>query len=438
MDLTNLNKSILDRKTPPQAMPMRPISLPPYSEASLSNGISVYLLPFGNADVVDIQMVFGGGKVFQSKTGQAGFMSRNMSEGTASYSSLELAQHLDNYGAWVVPSSGSEFISVSLSTLTRHIPSTIPFMKEVAFTPTFPQTEFDKMKQRTLEKMHINSQKTNNIARKNFSRYFYGFDHPYGSYFGAEELEQLERDDLVAYFNQYLYPGNFKLLVVGKFDEDNMLKMLEENFGGLDLKEPFKGVSPAKDATPRQELGRKYIEKDGMQATLRLGHRGVKYGHPDYYPLQVMNTILGGYFGSRLMKNIREDKGYTYGIYSGMAAFKHDGHFVVQGDVGNEYIEPTITEVKKEMRKLMDDGVGESELQLVKNYMLGKAISQRETPFQLAGTLRFTIENGLTFADIDRKWEIYQNITTKEVQELAQKYLFPDDMLEVVVGKMVE
>ena len=436
MDIPNLNKDILDRSMPPQAMPMKKITLPPYSQTRLSNGIQVYFLPFGNVEVTDVQVVFRAGKAFQQKSGQAGFTTRNMSEGTKSYQSLELSQILDNFGAWISPSSGSENISVSLSTLTHHIESTLPLLHEVALMPEFPVSEFDKMKQRTLEKMHVNEQKTNNIAGRRFSDLFYGATHPYGSYFGVAELETLERDDLVDYYRKYLYPGNFSLMVVGRFDENKMLSMLDATFGHLDLKAANVEKSPAIDAKPVLHTGREYVEKEGMQATLRLGHKGLSFRHPDYYQMVVVNTILGGYFGSRLMKNIREEKGYTYGIYSSFAGQKHDGHFVVQGDVGNQYIEATITEVKKEMNKLMEDGVEEDELQLVKNYLLGKAISQRETPFQMAGVLRFAVENELSFEEIDQKLEIYQNITAEEVRALAQKYLHPDDMLEVVVGKL--
>ncbi|MEZ4776980.1 MAG: pitrilysin family protein [Bacteroidia bacterium] len=427
---------MLDRSTPPAAQPLKNVSLPDFHRHTLSNGIPVYIMPFGTLEIVEIQVVFKAGQSYQPKTGIASFTARNMPEGTKSYSSLSLAQTLDAYGAWLNHESDDEGVSFSLATLSRHLGNTLPLLHEVITAPLFLAEEFDKMKERTLQQMQVNAQKTSNIARRYFDELLFGKDHPYGMYFGEEALKEITLPELIQYHHNYLYPGNFSIIASGRFDEKNVLNQLEENFGGLILRPALSEISRAARKAPDAPVGRQFFEKKGMQATLRMGYRTVPFSHPDYYPMQVVNTILGGYFGSRLMKNIREEKGYTYGIYSGWVGNKYDGYFVVQSDVGNQYITPTIQEVKAEMRKLSEEGVTEDELQLVSNYLLGKSIGQRETPFQMGDLVRYSIINDIPFKELDRKFEVIQNITTNEIQELANKYLKPDHMLEVVVGEM--
>lgn len=426
----------LDRNTPPVAQPLSKVSLPPYATHKLSNGIPVYLLQHGSVSVVEVQAIFKAGNGYQDKVGQSQFTAQNLKEGTAHYSSLDLAQQLDGLGAWISNDSEESYVALNLATTTANLTKSLPLLKEVITHPTFPEDEFEKMKQRTLQKLSVSEKKTAYLARRQFRHLMFGNTHTYGVHFGKPELLKLERQDLLDYHEAYLYPGNFSLSVVGKFDPQETLEVLESIFGQLPTRPAINSTSAALLPTPESATGRHYFEQEGMQATVRLGHVGFDRSHPDYYGMVVVNTILGGYFGSRLMKNIREDKGYTYGIYSGWLAYRYGGMFVIQADVGNEYIEPTITEIKSEMHKLIADGVQEDELSLVKNYLLGRNISQRETPFQLGDIVRYSITHDISFEEIDRKFEVIQAITTAEVQALAQQYLQPDNMLEVVVGKM--
>lgn len=422
----------LNRSLAPAASSFKHIPLPNYKELSLSNGIPVYLLPYGTVEVIEVQAVFQGGTNYQHKGGLATFCMQNMVEATQSHDSLSLAQTLDGYGAWLSQRVGEEGLSVSLATLSKNLSHTLHLLREVVTEPAFSEHEFQNMRTRTLQKMHVAEQKTSNRANRAFRRRMFRGKHPYGSTFGSEELNKLTLAELKSYFESYILTGNLSLLVTGKFDQDVCLNLLEKEFGHLVIE----GNSPQTAILPEveAELGRHIIEQEGLQSSIRLGHRGIPRNHTDYYGMQVVNTILGGYFGSRLMHNIREEKGYTYGIYSGWLGLAHGGFFIVQADVGNEYAEATISEVKKEMTLLSEKGVSDSELDLVKNYMLGQGISQRETPFQLGDLLRFSLLQGISFEEIDRKFEVISKISAKEIQELAQKYLKPDQMLEVIVG----
>lgn len=429
-------KNALNRNIPPAARPLSNVKLKPFTRYNLSNGIPVYLLPCGSVDVVEVQTIFKAGKGYQEKVGQAQFTARNLQEGTERLSSLELARELDGLGAWMSNDTGESFLTVNLATTTENLPYSLPLMREVIVAPTFPEGEFNNMKQRTLQKLSVSEKQTSYLARRHFRHLMFGQDHAYGIHFGSRELLQIERQDLLNYQATYLQPGNFCFSVVGKFEEQQVMDQLEKTFGNLVLQAPNIAVSSASLTPPPSLAGRHYFEQEGMQATVRLGQRAFARSHPDYYGMSVVNTIFGGYFGSRLMKNIREEKGYTYGIYSSWASFRFDGMLIIQTDVGNEYIEPTINEIKSEMHKLMTEGVTMDELELVKNYLLGRSISYRETPFQLGDILRESIANEITFEEMDREFEVIQQITPEEIQALAQRYYQPDNLLEVVVGKM--
>jgi len=424
---------ILDRTLAPNASAFRHIPLPEAQKVTLSNGIPVYLLPYGTAEVLEVQAIFKGGTNYQKKAGVAAFSMQNMVEATRQHSSLELARILDGYGAWMGQQAEEECLSVSLATLSKNLVHTLHLLKEVITEPLFSEQEFVAMKARSLQRMHVSEQKTATKAIRSFRELMFGEKHPYGLSFGSAELESIELEEIRAYYHSFIYPGNLSLLLCGNYDQDACLHLLEKEFGKLP--KGRKAPESVKIASGNPLLGRHVLDHDGMQSSLRLGHKGIARNHEDYYGMQVANTILGGYFGSRLMHNIREEKGYTYGIYSGWLGLKHGGFFIVQADVGNEYAEATIEEVKKEMRLLCEKGVSASELDLVKSYMLGQGISQRETPFQLGELLRFSLSQEIPFREIDRKFEVINQISADEIQTLVNKYLQPDQMIEVVVGK---
>jgi len=429
-------QQLLDRYTPPAAGPLKKVSLPPYEQTALDNGLPVYLLPYGTAEVVQLQMVYRAGTGYQPRAGLASYTARMMQEGTRRHSSLEIAQKLDEYGAWLGNDTTEQALAMTLTTLSSHLEKVLPLFQEVLESPAFPEREFDLMKARNLQKLQVQEMKTSFQARRYFGHYLFGKNHPYGMHLGREELMTLDLPQIIQYYQQYVHAGNAALLVVGNFEEAPLMQQLNQLFGQQPMPDTPAPVSQVLRAGLVSQNGRRYHQLPGMQATLRLGHLGFRREHPDYYPMQVVNTILGGYFGSRLMKNIREEKGYTYGIYSAWVSLKYHGFLVVQTDVGNEYIEATISEVKKEMQALRQQPVPPDELELVKNYLLGKSISQRETPFQMAEILRASVMNGISFEEMDRKFEIFQQISAEDILALSQKYLQPDSLLEVVVGEM--
>jgi len=427
----------IDRTQAPLAGPLNNISLPDVSHVQLFNGVDLHMIQHGNVDVVTLQAIFKAGKGHQAQAGLANFTARNMQEGTHSYTGLELARKLDEYGGWLGHNTGEEYVAFQLTTLSENVPRCLELIKEVMFMPVFPEDKFENMRQRTLQKLSIESQKTRYQAKRLFGQLMFGQEHPYGMHVGPEQIEQLSLQAIRQYHQTYFYPGNYILTAVGKFKEGDLVDMANRILGADSTREPVKSPSRAERISATFEPGRTYYDMEGMQATIRLGHPAFNRSHPDFYGMQIVNTILGGYFGSRLMQNIREEKGYTYGIYSGWVAMANGGYFVVQSDIGNEYIEPTIEEVRKEMNALAQEPISGAELNLVKNYLLGRSISERETPFQLSDILRFSLVSGISFEELDRKFEVIRQIQPEDIQRLAAQYFRPDALLEVVCGKQV-
>ncbi|WNJ16344.1 pitrilysin family protein [Pontibacter sp. G13] len=429
-----MSQFMIDRSVRPTSQPFRVSNLPPFESRKLDNGIPVYLMQFGQSDVVDVQAIIGSGKSHQNKTGQASWMMKSLLEGTTSWSSLQIAQQLDGLGAWLNPSTSEDSMTLKLATTTTNFSKVLPIFKEVLLSPTFPRKEFQDMQKRAIDRQRVSEQKTSTQASRHFGKLLFGDGHPYGSYMGTDELKALSLEDLRTFHRNHVYPGNIKLAVVGKFDSKAIMKMLNTQFGGLSIQAYPKLEEVGHLDEFAANLGRHSFKLGNLQSSIQVGHLGMKRTHDDYYPMQVVNTVLGGYYGSRLMKSIREEKGYTYGIYSGWMGLKQGGALLVSTDVANEYVGDTLNLIKIELDRLRNDLMDESELGLVKNYLLGQSINKRETPFQLGDLLMFSLVHDISFGEMDRKYEVIQNMTPQLVLDMAQKHLKPDQLLEVIVG----
>jgi zinc protease len=436
-----METEMMNRSVPPAAAPLEKILFPTVRRAALRNGVDVYMLQFGSQEVMELVALFPAGKCFEPAAAVSNFTAKMIQEGTRHRNSLEFARAIDNFGAFVHVESGYEAASVGLTTLSKHIQKTVPLWAEMILEPSMPEMELEKMRERSLQHLDVEEQKTGYIARREFNRLLFGAAHPYGAPGGKAEIAALQLADLKAFHQSHFHPGNAVIVAVGRFDEAALLDSLNATLGQQALApgqaKVDLGMSHGRWQADTPATGLQYFEKpDSVQATLRVGHRAFARSHPDYYPMQVVNTVYGGYFGSRLMKNIREDKGYTYGVGSAWLSMKYDGLFLVQTDVDNAYIEPTLREIKMEMDRLIAHGVSDAELDLVRNYTLGRSATGRETPSQLNQLMQNALINGFDFQDMDQKFDIVMGLTAADIQRLARHYFDPAQLLEVVCGKM--
>lgn len=410
--------------------------VPPFRQLVLANGIPVYLVRFGPQPVIGLQLVFRAGHSYEPLPGVDGLMCRMLNEGTANYSGLQIAQQLDACGAFFSTNPGFEVTSLSLSGLAHRIGEVLPLLQDIVLNATFPEPEWNLMRQRTLQQMDVEEQKTGYHARRAFLHGMYGSSHPYGSHTGRQEFLAVERQHVQDYYRNVIRPGNCSIIVAGLYDEDSVIAQLEQYFGRLQPNTP-ELISRAGHIPAQPEVGTRYIPLPGnLQSAVRVGHGGMPRNHPDYHGMRMVTTILGGYFGSRLMQNIREEKGYTYGIGAHWVSMKHGGYFGVSTDVGNAYVPDTLAQIRLEIERLRQDLVPEAELELARNYLLGRILSEQETCFQIADLLRSHLANELPLTTLNESFQQLQALTPTRIRELAQQYLHPDQLLEVVCGAM--
>lgn len=424
---------MLDRTIAPPSGAFRPPHLPAYSRHQLSNGLEVYLLPFGQDEVLQLEWISRAGNAFLQQAGLANYSLANLQEGTDKRSAKQIAQELDQYGAWIGHDVGDEVVSLQLSMLSKQFAQIVPLFRDLLCEPSFPEENFVQMKARAQQNLLTASQKTSFQARRRFGHLLYGQGHPYGRHLGVPELEALSLVDIRTYHQHYLVPANTVLAICGRFETEAILSVLEEQLGTIPSGNAPLLTDYAEQA-PQNQLTTELIERKGPQSTIRMGHLSLSRHDDDYVGMRVLMSLLGGFFGSRLMKKIREEKGYTYGVYAALSGRPRYGQIVIQTDVANTYVEETRQLILDEMKRLQDHAPEEEELRLVKNYMLGQSLNQRETAFQLGGILRYHIASGIDFTEMEQRFLQIEALTPAKIRDLAQKWLRPEQMLSIICG----
>jgi predicted Zn-dependent peptidase len=272
-----------------------------------------------------------------------------------------------------------------------------------------------------------------NIARSVQMRMLFGNNHPYGYMVTVEDFDHINRVELLKFHQEFYQPKFCKIIVSGKAD-DKVLKMIDKQFGGLWHNSDISPKSFEIQAEKEQQV---YINKpEAVQSAVRIGKILINKLHPDFTAMSVLTCILGGYMGSRLMKKIREEKGYTYGINSILVSFKNAGYLTIVSELGAHVTAHGIADIYSEIGQLRNEPVPEEELIRVKRYMLGDVSRMFDGPFAQADSLISLLELDLDYDYFAKMTDVIKNVSSSQIQELANKYLDPATFGQVVVGKM--
>lgn len=427
----------LNRQIPPPICPLSDIHVTYPESQRLKNGIPLHVIRAGMEDVVRFDLLIGAGQWHQTQALQAMFTNRMLREGTSSLTSQQIAEKLDYYGAMMELSSSVNCGFITLYSLNKYFPQTIELVADMLMNPTFPEKEMEVVVEVNKQRFLINSTRVEMMGRKRLNRALFGEAHPLGRYAEVEDYDRLSPEVLKSFYHQHYHSGNSSIYLSGKITPE-IIQSVERALGDV----PWGKVSHAssfQSITPQPEAGKRFfVEKeDALQSSIKLGGFVMDRLHPDFLKVRVMVTLLGGYFGSRLMSNIREDKGYTYGIGAGIVTYPGVSVLAISTEAANEYVEAVITEVYKEMDRLCNDRVPQTELDMVKNYMLGDWCRSYEGPFSLSDAWIYVETGGLDKEFFVRSIDAIQSITCEEVQALAQKYLCKENLIEVIAGKKV-
>lgn len=408
------------------------LHLKPYDRFDLNNGVPVYCIHAGSQEVVQVEWVFYSGNSYETQKGVAGATNFMLKNGTSKKTAFEINEAFDYYGAWCNRSCYNETAVVTLHCLSKHLFLLLPLIQEMLTDSVFPEEELRIYKQNAKQRLEVNLKKCEFVAGRLIDSYVFGEDHPYGVYSSPEDIDQLETSLLKAFYNKHYLNGHCSIFISG-YLPTGLKEELSAVFGGSGLKPP-PSILPAPASRPAaQRVYRIQNDPQAVQGAIRLAQPFPNRHHPDFRKAVVLNNVFGGFFGSRLMSNIREDKGYTYGIYSYLQNHIQQSAWLVSTEAGKDVCEATISEVYKEMQRLRDEPVDEQELLLVRNYMIGGILGDLDGPFQIMTKWKNIILNQLSEAYFQESVEIIKTISAQELQELANRYLVPEKFYELVV-----
>jgi predicted Zn-dependent peptidase len=408
------------------------LKLKPYQQFTLQNGVPVYGIDAGAQEVIQVELVFYAGNWYEQQKNVAAATNYLLKNGTSKRSAFELNELFEYYGAYCNRSCYNETAVITLSSLSKQLPSILPVVKEMITDSVFSEEELDIYKQNSKQRLKVNLQKSDFVATRLADAYLYGEDHPYGKYTNPEDLDALNSGLLKDFFKQYYLDGQCVIFVSGKLPAD-IEQQLNTAFGDLALKPFNKKFTSIPQLPATEKKYRVQNDANGVQGAIRIARPFPNRHHPDFMKVMVLNTLFGGFFGSRLMSNIREDKGYTYGIHSYVQNHIHESAWMISTEAGKDVCEATIEEVYKEMKLLREELVDEEELLLVRNFLIGTILGDLDGPFHIMSRWKNLILNDLTDDYFYRSIETIKTISTEELRELAKKYLNPEQFYELVV-----
>ena len=406
------------------------MQLKPYEKFVLDNGVEVYAITGGAEDVLQIEWVFYAGNWFEERNLVAASTNFLLKNGTSGKNAFQLNEHFEYYGSHLNRHCYNETATVSLHSLSKHLEVLLPVIKELISDSVFPEEEISTYKQNMKQRLNVNLKKCDFVAHRLIDKYVYGEDHPYGRFTRFEDFDSITREELIKFYQQYYLNGKMIIFVAGKLP-GNIFSLLNKNFG--DLKNQHVTSNDIAIQPADEKKYRVTNDPNGVQGAIRLGTPFPNRRHPDFLKAQVLNVLFGGFFGSRLMTNIREDKGYTYGIHSYVQNHIHQTAWIISTEAGRDVCEPAIVEVYKEMELLRNESVDDEELLLVRNYMMGSLLADLDGPFQIINRWKNIILNGLDESYFYKSIDTIKTVSSTELQELANKYLLPENFYELVV-----
>ncbi len=423
----------MNRALAPDIHEVDSITLPGVKKLSLDNGVPVYIINEGEQEVVKVELLFKAGKWFEEENLTADLVSRMLREGTQAHSAKQIADRFDYYGANFDTGAGLETASASVYSLTKHIGHLLPLFSEIITGSVFPQNELNTIISNRKQRLAVDLQKNDFVANRNFVNALFGNKHPYGRITQAEDFDKITSSGLRSFFKKYYNASGLVIMVAGKFD-DSLIKKLNEHFGNKDWMIEIRGEDIFHAVDPTPQIVQHTEVAGSVQCALAVGNITINKTHPDFLKLSVLNTLFGGYFGSRLMSNIREDKGYTYGIYSSLASYPHGGFIQIFSEVGKEVSDAALREMEYEINRLRTELVDAEELQVVKNYISGKILRSIDGPLRFSETLKGLLIYNQDVSYLHQLLHTVRTVTSGEMLELANKYYDFGKMYKITVG----
>ncbi|MDX1903499.1 MAG: pitrilysin family protein [Thermonemataceae bacterium] len=425
---------MLDRTQAPQFHKITQVRIFKAEKHQLSNHINLYHIGIGEQAVVRVEWIFRkAGKAYSPRLLESAYTAKMLMEGTKYRNSHQISTDIDQYGAFLHIESLSDTMEISLHCPTKFLAELLPLVAEIIFEPSFPEKELLLLKQKTQQELQVSLKKTQYLAVSEFKKILFGKQHPYGRSNNAEAIENTSMEEIKDFFHKYIYQKEFDICMVGKF-EDSIFSVFEQYFGNFTI-----GQRPETNfASPQKSSQKKFfVEKaDSLQNSIIVGGFAPHRKSADYHKYALANTILGGYFGSRLMQNIREEKGYTYGIHTHYQEYENANFMLISTEVKSEYSQATLQEIYKEIRILQNEKVGKEELERVKNYFIGRFAKSLSEGFAQMDLFKIIHYHDLAYDYYENLINNIEAISAEDILAIFQKYYMLEDFYEVVAGSL--
>ncbi len=421
---------IVDRSKAPAFQVPENINLTPPVKRLLANQIPVFYIHTPQIEAVKIEVLTTANTEEATSKALVPFFTLHMLlEGTKEMKSEELDHFFDHYASEVDVVSTFEQNGLSLLTTRKHFSEVLPLFRSLFTEAVFPEKELLKRKSQKELSISLSREQTGARANQLYRRGLFGPDHPFGFIAEEDDVRQVSREDLEAFYKHH-FMARPEIFVTGNLEEGH-LHQLERLFEDLQLVPEGNQVP-----LPSTLFDSRIVEprQKSVQASIRLGQHLVPKSHPDYHALSVFNTILGGYFGSRLIKNIREEKGHTYGIYSTIGSLSQADYWLVMADVQQGYAEEVLDEVYKEIDLLKTVPIAPSEKEVIRNYMIGSLLSNFSSPFDLMTRFKHVHYAGLDYNFYEEQLDFIRSFGSEEIMRVGNRYFDRGNILEVIVG----
>lgn len=416
--------------TPPPIHPIERVDLPQPQRLELSNGARLYVIHADVQPVVKLEVLFEAGRWQEHRAGVAQATNALWREGTDEMDGAEAAERVDFYGATLQSYNSLDHVGFTLYVLEKFVAQVLPVIFDLVLRPAFPRKELDTYVERAISQLRINADKPDVQGYRLLTEALFGRSHPYGYNSTEAALRSLTRTDVQRHHALHYRAGNTLAFVSGRISEKTRQAVEEQ------LERLPRGTTRPHDHSPDPvEAGTiRHEMPHSLQSSLRLGRLFGRRTAPDFAGLYVLNTVLGGYFGSRLMTELREARGLTYNVYSSVDTMRYGGYLYLSAEVAKGQEKESLAAIREEMEALRTDPIDEEELEMVRAYLMGSYLSMTDGPFTIAETIRTLVVEQTPLPHFERLVEATRTITAAELQRLAQEWLDPADFIEVVAG----
>jgi len=424
-------QQLLDRTKAPAMQVIPSIPILDIDKSKLSNGVDFFSLAQPSFKTISFEVCIPK-DYSRSRNYALGYLAtRMLQEGTNNLDSEQIAEQIAANGAFFEVNYSNDYISLQLYCLQPFFEDLLHLVYHILYSPSFPDKEFENLKSRYIQQFQTNIEKTSYLASVHSKQLFFGQDHAYTTNTSVQDIETIQLEDIKDYYQQVILAAKPTVYLTGEFGHKE-IDCVEEIFGKGVINESY---NHALERQTQKSVGERFIHKENaVQNTLAIVGSSVLKTHEDYHKLMITNEILGGFFGSRLMKNIREDKGFTYGIYSKVVSLKHDAYFYIGADLKPSFVSPCIDEIKKEINVLREEKVLAAELEILKNYLLGRFSASLNSVYDHMKKRKAIQNLRLKDSFYDEYLNTVKQISTTDIMEMAQKYLNFDQFLVLNVG----